>query len=98
MNKKVKQFGVVVSLCLCMLLIPVQTVHAQITFVDCIGDISQESFDSMLSWYCMIPLNVRENFQIAGWRIVLTTETFEDTYEWYAPYKGTKKMYVHLQI
>lgn len=51
-------------------------------FVNLDGNISVKNYNRMINNYCMIPLNVRENFQLSGWVITITDTRLEDT--WYA--------------
>jgi len=50
------------------------------SFVFFDGDISTQNYQKTMANYCVIPLNVRENFQLAGWKIIITDEQLEDTW------------------
>lgn len=49
-------------------------------FVDIEGSVTKEEYLAMVSYYCQIPLNIREEYQLAGWRILLTDKELEKTY------------------
>lgn len=49
-------------------------------FVTLNGNISESNYNSMITNYCKIPLNVRENLQLAGWNIIMTSEKLEEIY------------------
>lgn len=36
------------------------------------GNVSQDTYNAVLEKYLMVPLNVRENFQISGWHLIIT--------------------------
>ncbi len=53
--------------------------QSDFSFIDLEGDIQEVYYQRMLRNYCKIPLNVRENFQLAGWKILITTTELETT-------------------
>ena len=55
---------------------------SQYSFVDVIGDVSETNYSRMMTNYCKIPENVREAYQLDGWRLSISTEHLEDT--WFA--------------
>lgn len=55
---------------------------SQYSFVDVIGDVSENNYNRMMTNYCKIPENVREAYQLDGWRLSISTENLEDT--WFA--------------
>lgn len=57
-------------------------VASQYSFVDVIGDVSETNYNRMMTNYCKIPENVREAYQLDGWRLSISTEHLEDT--WFA--------------
>ena len=55
---------------------------SEYSFVDVIGDVSEVNYNRMMTNYCKIPENVREAYQLDGWRLSISTEDLEDT--WFA--------------
>ena len=49
-------------------------------FITIGGSVSKSNFDLMLSYYCKIPLPLREEFQVSGWVLSMTDEHLEDTW------------------
>ena len=68
-----------------LLTIPINVKAAPVSeysFVDIIGDVSETNYNRMMSNYCKIPENIRESYQLDGWRLSISTEHLEDT--WFA--------------
>lgn len=68
-----------------LLTIPISVKAAPVSeysFVDVIGDVSETNYNRMMSNYCKIPENIRESYQLDGWRLSISTEHLEDT--WFA--------------
>lgn len=49
-------------------------------FINILGTVSKDNFDLMLSYYCAIPLALREEFQNSSWVLSMTDERLEDTW------------------
>lgn len=55
---------------------------SEYSFVDVIGEVSETNYNRLMKNYCKIPENVREAYQLDGWRLSISTEHLEDT--WFA--------------
>ena len=68
-----------------LLTIPINAQAATVSeysFVDVIGEVSETNYNKLMENYCKIPGNVREAYQLDGWRLSISTEHLEDT--WFA--------------
>ena len=58
-------------------------------FVDLVGNIKKGAYEDMINYYCLLPSEIRELFQIEGHRIKMTEQYIEaEAYAGYAPWTG----------
>lgn len=78
-RKSLLTFLVAVSLVLCVPFVSMARTTSELSFVTIVGNISEKRYSQAISNYCKVPENVRENFQLSGWTLTVTTEELEDT-------------------
>lgn len=52
----------------------------KVDFVELEGEVLKEEYETMIGHYSLIPVDIREHFQLAGWKIILIDQELEETY------------------
>lgn len=52
----------------------------KVDFVELDGEITASDYLTMIGYYSKIPLTIRENYQLSGWKIILTDQEIEESY------------------